>query len=272
MGLLDAITGSGALGMLPGGNVLMVISKGLDLIKDLIEQGNTKGADAVLKFLNDVVQESGKDASSAAEPQPFTPPQGQGFNLEISFRPQSPLVSHGGLPTVDGSARGDQMLSDAARPFVEGSDASKARALSPGSNEWTTVMWAMQQNPNVQYNADTQRFFTQSADGSKMDVCSLADAQSVIEQNGGFDRGNPTGAAALGDFLKDKVGDAHSQPMTASIVMDLARSSFGGAEDTATVDDLQRKIEELKKKLQVLEAAQQVMQPASANITVTVAS
>lgn len=276
MGLLDAVTGGGGLmGMLPGANLLPIVAKGLELIKDLFEQGNTKGADAVLKFLNDVLKDMPSGASTAAEPQPFTPPQtheaSNVFNMSFTLPASNQMVSHGGLPTVDGSPQGDQMITDAARPFVEGSDAAKSRALSQGSNEWLTVMWAMHQNPNIQYNADTQRFFTQMSDGSKMDVCSLQDLQSVIQQNGGYNRQNPVALPAVNSFLSQKIGEAKQTPLTATITLDLAKASrlTSGANEGPSIDDLTRQIEELKKKLQALEAAQQVMN-SGASITVTI--
>jgi hypothetical protein len=273
---LDALVGGGALGMLPGANVLSLVTKGLEIIKDLIEQGNTKGADAVLGFLNDVLNETtAKDAGSAAEPQPFTPPQqnanGAPANFEVSFTPPSGKpVSHGGLPSVDGSPAGDRMLTEAARGYVEGSESSKERALKPGSQEWTTVMWAMQGNESIQYNADTSRFFTQLSDGSKLDVCSLQDVQDVIEKNGGYNRSEPYAAKAVGDFVTDRVGDAHRLPMTATVTLSImyANRPPDAEGQTGNVDDINSKIDELKRRLQEYEAARQVMQ--TANITMTV--
>jgi hypothetical protein len=271
---LDALTGGGALGMLPGANVISLVTKGLEIIKDLIEQGNTKGADAVLGFLNDVLKEAtSKDAGNAAEPQPFTPPPSAGpMNFEVSFAPPSGKpVSHGGLPTVDGSAAGDRMLSEAASGYIEGSEASRARAMKQGSPEWTAVMWAMQGQENVQYNADTSRFFVQLSDGSKLDVCSIDDVQSLIEKtSGGYNRNEPYAAAAVADFMKDKVGTAHRLPMTATVTLSImyANRPPDKSSESANVDDINSKIEELKRRMQEYEAARQVMQ--SANITMTV--
>jgi hypothetical protein len=273
---LDALAGGGALGgLLPGANMLTLVTKGLELIKDLIEQGNTKGADAVLGFLNNVLNENtAKDAGGAAEPQPFTPPQQQNapLNFEVTFSPPSGRpASHGGLPTVDGSAGGDRMLTEAARGFVEGSEGSKARALTPGTNEWTTIMWAMQQNDHIQYDADTHRFFTQLSNGAKLDVCSLQDVQDVIAQNGGFDRNNPNVPAAVGEYMRDKCDFAFRQPITATVTLSISQAQrpAGVNDGGGNLDEINSKLEELKRKLQEYEAARQVM-AAGANITMTV--
>jgi hypothetical protein len=275
---LDALAGGGALGMLPGANVLSLVTKGLEIIKDLIEQGNTKGADAVLGFLNDVLNETtAKDTGSAAEPQPFTPPQqnanGAPLNFEVSFTPPSGKpVSHGGLPIVDGSPAGDRRLTDAARDLMVGSEGSKDRALKPGSQEWTAIMWAMQGQENVRYDADTSRFFTQLSDGSKLDVCSLQDVQDVIEgQFGGYSRNEPYAPAAVGDYMKEKVGVAHRLPMTATVTLSIMYANRPPADggQPGNVDDINSKIDELKRRLQEYEAARQVMQ-TTANVTMTV--
>jgi hypothetical protein len=268
-----------------------VVSKGLDLIKQLMDQNNMGGADAILKFLNSVVQDMPQGTAQAAEAQPFTQPQtssdgGQDantININVTLgSSNAQMVSHPTLPTVDGSAAGDQALTNAASQYVEGSDASKSRALTQGSNEWTAVMWAMQQNPNIRYNADTQQFFVQMSDGSKHDVCSLQDATNVINQNGGFNRGNPTGAAALGDFLKNKTqteqssGDVWSQINV--MVQDMFNNTAAGGagqsqnQNQVNMDELNSLLDELKKKLAHLQAAQNVMQAGATNITVTVAS
>ncbi|MCX6627851.1 MAG: hypothetical protein NTW28_09510 [Candidatus Solibacter sp.] len=287
MGMLDGIAGGlSPMSMMPGGDVLAVVSKGLDLIKQLMDQNNTGGADAILKFLSDIVGNMPKDASQAADPQPFTaPPQsgaheGQTLSIDVNLQPSNAqITSHDVLPSVDGSAQGDQALSNSARPFVEGSESSKSRALAPGSNEWTAVLWAMQQNPNIRYDADAQRFFVQMSDGGKRDVCSLQDVNNVASQNGGFDRNHPTAAAAIGDFLKNSISSEklpNSLSATISIdLADLARSGSGSGaganQGGVSLDDLNAQIDELKKKLKMLEQANQVMHSGNA-ITVTVAS
>ena len=277
MGLLDAIGGAGGgLGMIPGGELLSVVSKGLDLIKNLIDSKDMQGADKALDILSKMMDTAaGSQASQPSEPEPFNPPPNQGFKIEIELPQPARMLSHPPLPEVDGSPQGDQNLSNAARPNVDGSDAAKNRALTPGSNEWTTVMWAMQKNPNICYDADSQRFFTKMSDGSKRDVCSLQDAQNVIQQNGGFNRSNPVAAGALDQFLSDKVGQSQESPLSNSISIDLARAGGGssaGSSEGPSMDELNAKIDGLKKKLLAFEQAQQLMAGGVNHLTVTVSS
>jgi len=86
--------------------------------------------------------------ANPAQAQPFTMPPNlpPGTTVEIEVRTSKPSgkpVPRESLPFVDGSPAGDQMLSQKAGAFVEGSDANKAKALQPGSSDWTTIMWAM---------------------------------------------------------------------------------------------------------------------------------
>lgn len=285
MGLLDAIGGAGGgLGMIPGGELLAVVSKGLDLIKNLIDSKDMQGADKALDILSKMMDSAaGSQASQPSEPEPFSPPSnqaigsgsGQTVHIDIQMPQAARMLSHPPLPEVDGSPQGDQNLSNAARPNVDGSDAAKNRALTPGSNEWTTVMWAMQKNPNICYDADSQRFFTKMSDGSKRDVCSLQDAQNVIQQNGGFNRSNPVAAGALDQFLADKVGQSQESPLSNSISIDLARvggGSASGSSEGPSMDELNAKIDGLKKKLLAFEQAQQLMAAGTNQLTVTVSS
>jgi hypothetical protein len=285
MGLLDAVSGGGLnpTSMIPGGELLSVVSKGLDLIKSLMDGNDMKGADKVLDMLSKMIENTGgAQGPAASEPEPFSTPQGQGaasadgqsLHIDIQMPQPAQMVSHPVLPEVDGSAQGDQNLSHAARPFVEGSDAAKNRALNPGSNEWTTVMWAMQKNPNISYDADSQRFFTKMSDGSKRDVCSLQDLQNVVQQNGGFNRANPTAAGAVDGFLKDKVDQAQNAPFSTSVSLDLARaagpSGSGSGSDGPSIDELNGKLDELKKKLLAFEQGHQLMNATAQHLTVTV--
>lgn len=138
----------------------------------------------------------------------------------------------------------------------------------------TTVMWAMQKNPNISYDADSQRFFTKMSDGSKRDVCSLQDVQNVVQQNGGFNRSNPTAAGAVDGFLKDKVDQAQSAPLSSSISLDLARaarsSDRASGSEGPSVDGLNAKLDELKKKLFAFEQGHQLMNASAQGLTVTV--
>ena len=275
---LDALTGGGALGMLPGANMLTLVTKGLELIKDLIDQGNNKGADAVLGFLNNVLNETAqKNTAGAAEPQPFTPPQlqsgGNGVpGLAIQFAPPtaSPLT-HDRLPEVDGSPAGDRRLSEAARPYVTGRADCVERALTPGSKEWTTVMWALQQNESIRYDANTSRFYTQLSDTTKVDVCSIDDLQTLVDQNGGYSRGNSSAWEAIGDFLKGKVEQAWKLPVTATVTFMISNAHRppDAAPETGSIDEINSKIDELKRRIQEFEAARQLM-AAGTNVTVTV--
>lgn len=224
---IDNLLG-GALQAIPGANMAGIIGKGIELLKGLLESKDLKGAEDVVNLLSKFMQQKQEPGgTSPCEPQPFTPPPSQSQNLpdgskiEIEVRisaPRGEAVPHEPLPFVDGSAQGDQNLSNQASKFMEGSDANKARALQPGSQEWTSVMWAMQSNPNVCYNADTQRFFAKTSDGGKMDLGSLKDVQSTIEQNGGYNRGNPTAFPKVGELMNSKLQQAQSEPQVNSIV------------------------------------------------------
>lgn len=291
MGLLDAVSGGmNPLGAIAGPELLSVVSKGLDLLKGLLDHNDVQGADKILDLLTKMMDnQAGAQPSGAAEPEPFSAPKGGqggegggGMKIEIQMPQPAQMLSHSLLPEVDGSAQGDKNLSEAARPNVEGSSASVNRALSPGSNEWTTVMWAMQKNPNISYDADSQRFFTKMSDGSKRDVCSLQDAQNVVQQNGGFNRANPTAMGPLDQFLSGKVDQAQKAPLSSSISIDVERAlgssksggtgSSGGAGSGggASIDELNSKLDALKKKLQAFEQAQQLMNATASSMTVTV--
>jgi len=253
--------------LIPGGQILGVVGMGLELAKGLFDKGDMQGTQDMLKFLNEVVSKLGQPGGQACEPLPFTNPQLPGMqnmvnaqtlnnpefmknarrSVDITVDVQGGQVSnqpihYGTLPTVDGSAAGDQQLSQAASARIDGNAGNKGRALTPGSQEWTTVMWAMQQNPNVRYNADTQQFTLKMTDGTDRQLCSLADAQKAA---GNADRGNPAGAAKLGDYLS-QCSNAVQQS-----------------------GDLQNLVQELKKLLQQFEEAQQMMQKSTIDISIT---
>lgn len=223
---IDNILG-GAMQAIPGANMMGLVMKGIELLKGLLESKDLKGAEDVVKLLGELMQKNHEPGgTSPAEAQPFTPPAGafamqEGAQIEVEVRisaPRGAAVPHEALPLVDGSPQGDQMLNGKASPFIEGSEANKNRALQPNSQEWTAVMWAMVSNPNVHYNADTQRFFAKTSDGGKLDLGSLQDVQKTIEQNGGYNRGNPTAMGFVAKQLSEKLAEAQSEPAVSSIV------------------------------------------------------
>ncbi len=227
-----------ALSLIPGGQLIGI---GLQLLQGLIGNKDLKGAEDVLKLLENFMKKGGgADAAPGAEanpaqPQPFTLPQNlpPGTTVEIEVRTSKPSgkpIPHEPLPSVDGSPAGDQMLSQKASQFVEGSDANKARALNPGSQEWTAVMWAMQSNPNVHYNADTQRFFAKTEGGGKMDLGSLEDMKKAA--GGNFDRSNPVGMGKIKEALDKNLAEASSTPEVSSIIYRITTQAAKADETT----------------------------------------
>ena len=251
--MLDGILG-GVAGMVPGGQMLGLVAMGVELAKGLFDKGDMQGTQDMLKFLNEVVNKLTQPAGGSGEPQPFTSPKSaaagqpanashQSIDITIEMKPGSAgaqPVSYGRLPEVDGSPAGDKRLSEQASPRVDGNSANRDRALAPGSPEWLTVMCAMQQNPNVRYNADTQQFTLKMSDGSDRNLCSLQEAKNVAGADH-FDRNNPVGAPKLGEFLSQRASQPH---------------------------DLQNLVQELKKLLKQFEEAQQMMQKSTVDITV----
>lgn len=275
--MLEGILGgaAGVAGMIPGGQLLGVVAMGVELAKGLFDKGDMQGAQDALKFLNEVVSKLGQGGGGqAGEAMPFTNPMpGAGIHgmanantlenkefmknargsidITIDFNagggaggPQP--INYGTLPMVDGSAAGDQQLSKAAAQRVDGDSGNRDRALKPGSDEWTTVMWAMQQNPAVRYNADTKEFTIKMSDGSDRQIATLAEAQSATGPSG-LNRNQPVGMAAIGNLLNQRIDDAkHASPSA----------------------DIEKLMQELKKLLKQFEDAQQMMQKSTVDITV----
>lgn len=108
-------------------------------------------------------------------------------------------------------------FNQAVQQRIVGSDAGKA-GLFDGGNIWSkndgkmeeraAVGWAMQKDPNVQYDADRKMFFVRDAAGQTKDVASLDEVTSVIRQHGGANQNNGAAFNAVGDFLKDKVANS----------------------------------------------------------------
>lgn len=265
--MLDGILGA-ASGMVPGGQMLGVVAMGIELAKGLFEKGDMQGTQDMLKFLNEVVSKLSPQGGAACEPQPFTSPQEpaqtqgtidpqtfknprlmnspRSMDVTIEFKPAQ-IVGYGVLPSVNGSPADDLMLSRLAAPRIDGNNENRGRALTPGSQEWTTVMWAMQQNPSARYNADTQQFTVKMTDGTDHQLCSLQDAQQAIGA-GGFDRGQPSGAARLGEFLGQRTSEVKTGDPSG---------------------DLEKLVQELQKLLKQFEDARNMMQRSSIDITIT---
>ena len=273
--MLDKIAG-GVLGMVvPGGDI---IGKGLELLKGLLGNKDLKGAEDVLNLLTQFLQKTNSGQGSEATPaeaQPFTPPKGftPGATMEIEMRISSPSgkpVAHAPLPEVDGSPAGDQMLSKLAGQYMEGSEANKAKAMQPGSNDWTTIMWAMQGNPNVHYNADTQRFFAKTSDGGKIDLGSLEEMKQVA---GSFDRSNPVGQQKINAAINEKLGAAAEAPAISTVIYRITTQASKPAEtgesEPAPVEPRQRdsRIAQLEADMKAFQAAQIVMRSHEVSIT-----
>ncbi len=229
-----------ALSLIPGGSLIGI---GLELIKGLLGNKDLKGAEDVLKLLENFMKKAtGTDDTPGAEanpaqPQPFTLPQNlpPGTTVEIEVRTSKPSgkpIPHEQLPEVDGSPAGDQMLSQKASSMVEGSEANKANALKPGSNDWTTIMWAMYSNPNVHYNADTQRFFAKTEGGGRMDLGSLEDMKKAT--GGNFDRSNPVGMGKIKEALDKNLAGATSAPEVTSVIYRITTQAAKPSETEAT--------------------------------------
>lgn len=279
--LLGGIAGAAMGAIAPEMGILNVVAKGLELAEGLLGKGDTKDVSKILDMLTQLVGKPGggpEGAGNAAEPQPFRSPSdmghppeesqaagtgnggggsasasaadsARGVNVTVTIdegRGKASPVSHDRLPEVDGSPQGDQNLSNLASPFVSGSDANKARALKPGSQEWQTVMWAMQKNPNLCYDADSKRFFEKMDNGSKRDLGSLEDAQKVINDNGGWDRNHPVAGGALGDYFDKQVKQADEHPEASSLIEKFAETA---AKAGMNPDDANQKIAQMKQKL-----------------------
>ena len=265
--LLGGIAGAAMGGIAPELGILSVVAKGLELAEGLLKKNDSKDVGKILDMLTKLVNQSAGGAAGAAvaEPQAFDNPIDNGLGMGgaaeggaggvpakdgIGNSAQANPVPHDKLPEVDGSAAGDQRLSQTASQYIEGSDANKSRALAPGSQEWTTVMWAMQQDPNVRYDADSKRFFEKMDDGSKRDLGSLADAEKKVGESGGFDRNNPTAAGALGDYFKKQISQADDHPQTSSLLERFAETAAKAGMDP---DETGKMIDRMKKKLMAAE-------------------
>ena len=56
MGLLDAVSGAtGIASMVPGMEMLGVVSQGIELAKSLFDKGDVQGTQDILKFVSDIV-------------------------------------------------------------------------------------------------------------------------------------------------------------------------------------------------------------------------
>jgi hypothetical protein len=270
--MLDAI--AGAAGLVPGGQMLGLVSMGIELAKGLFDKGDVQGTQDMLKFLNEVVskmsQPMGQATGQISEPLPFTSPADRGgpsaasnyrTTQVIDITIEMPRQQMGGiqepqkyglLPEVDGSPAGDKRFTDLMSARVDGNSANTSRTLTPGSAEWLTVGWAMQQNDAVRYNADTKEFSIRLPDGTNKPICTLAEAQSHAGPRG-LDRNHPEGARLMGDFLNKRVNETINQPENLL--------NAGGA-------DLQQLMQELRKLLQQFEDAQKMMRSSTVDITI----
>ena len=279
---LDKLAAPALSALIPGGGPL--ISIGLELLKGLLGNKDLKGAEDVLKLLEDFMKKgAGADSvpnaqANPAQAQPFTLPTNlpPGTTVEIEVRTSKPSgkpIPHEPLPSVDGSPAGDQMLSQKASAFVEGSDANKARALKPGSQEWTAVMWAMQSNPNVHYNADTQRFFAKTEGGGKLDLGSLEDMKKAA--GGNFDRSNPVGMGKIGAELEKNLAGASSTPEVSSIIYRITTAAAQSDDTEATSNEPKKygraEIDAYAAKIKAAQEAQDFMiqYQASAEVSYT---
>jgi hypothetical protein len=252
--MLDALTGAaGPAALIPGGQVLGVVAAGLELAKGLFAKGDMQGTQDMIKTLNELVTKLGVATGQVTEAMPFTKPgetdlttQSYAYGtvnaqtLENKFFMStsqrtiditadntagtggSQPINYGTLPEVDGSPAGDQRFTEMMSARVDGGSANKGRALAMGSEEWLAVGWAMQQNPNVRYNADTKEFTLKMSDGTERKLCTLDEAKGAVGA-GGFNRGNPAKAAVLGDFLNQRAEQASNTPSLGDLVDEMKK-------------------------------------------------
>jgi hypothetical protein len=233
---------------------------GLDQIKTYLAKGNVAAAEGTVQLLR---QSLGNPATAwmPADPTPFTSPQFQpgmapGWNPAYAGAAGMP-VSHPALESLVGSnlsIYGGQPLAQALNNFIDGSPQAKGRVLTGGTPESDTVLAALKQDSRLFYNADSQRFFVHMPDGSKRDVCSLADARKALAQNSSTAGGSST----FGDYLKAKIDEAVKLPTTASVCEQLAELYPRGGGDP---EELNQKLDEIKKKLQQYEQVKRLMAP-----------
>ena len=273
-------------GLIPGAGPLIGI--GLQLIQGLLGNKDLKGAEEVLGLLENFMKKGpGSEAApnaqaNPAQAQPFTLPPNlpPGTTVEIEVRTSKPSgkpIPHEQLPEVDGSPAGDQMLSQKASSMVEGSEANKAKALTPGSNDWTTIMWAMYSNPNVHYNADTQRFFAKTEGGGKMDLGSLEEMKQAT--GGDFNRNNPVGMGKIKAALDQKMAGASSSPEVSSVIYRVTTAAAKSDDTEATSKEPKEtkkygraEIDKFKADLKAAEDAQDLMVQYRASAEVSYSS
>ncbi len=217
-----------------------------DLVKKLIEELMSKHDNASMKTVQDLAQQQ-QNAPAPSDvapcPQPFSQDASNGASgsasgsgsgagvhsnpsatfgiLIIQQRDNTVQPREGGkLSDWDGTTGGWQKMADQAKSGLTGSPDAQQRILNGGKDPWNTadgnrderisVLWAMQQNPNVRYDADKKEFFTKGADGSQTKVADLAEVEKMVTDNGGFDQNNATALHKVGDLLNGKISTAPS--------------------------------------------------------------
>jgi hypothetical protein len=275
--MLDKLAGlGGVMGMVPGANMLGLVFKGLELMKGLLESKDLKGAEQVLNMLSKFMKEAGpQEGTTPGEAQAATLPQmPPGTTMEIEMRISSPgsgkAVPREAMRETDGTPAGDQRYTEQMGQFMEGSAANKGR-VQPGTEEWKTVAGAMYSNPNVHYNADTQRFFAKTEGGGKVDLGSLQEMKKFMDDNGGYDRNNPTVLGKVGAMIADKLQQAQESPAVSTIIYRVTTQAAKGAEAEGQVEapseEQDKRIAEFKAKLDAYREAAMLMQSQSISYT-----
>ena len=160
-------------------------------------------------------------------PAAFVPPPRIGFDISFNCTVMAPLT-YPKPPEVDPDFPADwAKYSQAIESRVTGNDANRNAVSGGGQNIWRTqdgdleeraaVGWALQQNPNLRYDADRKQFFVSYPDGATQDVASKDEVVNVIRKNGGANPGNGPAMKVVSSFLQERVGSQTHDSVSMSI-------------------------------------------------------
>ncbi|MCW5964411.1 MAG: hypothetical protein KIT83_10260 [Bryobacterales bacterium] len=168
----------------------------------------------------------------ASQPQPFN-----SININITIT-QDPIKAatqslnqRFAMPPMVGNDSQWPSFAQAANSRITGN----SQGLFDGTNPWTkndgrteeraAVGWVMQQNDSLRYDADSKKFYTTAADGTRTDKLSLDQVVNTIRANGGANS-NAAGLSAVGKLANDAAnspGPAKAQQNSLQPLMDMLR-------------------------------------------------
>ena len=181
--------------------------------------------------------------------------QGGGFAAFAVVAGQSgmgPLQSFGKLPEVNPDNPADwQRFHQAGAQRTTG---GRAGVLDLGAqNPWNVrdahfeeriaVGWALQQNPNLKYDADARSFFVEDTAGTRRDVAALGDVIATVKAHGGFTNGNGAAMQAVGAELAQRVQGAAAAGGASAVVVAavVGQAEVAGADDAGAAAGRERR-------------------------------